>query len=79
MKAFKVSLWEDDDYDSAVKDENYFVGELFHNDGDPMNDDVVQHIAKVDLQSLFQVRYRQPCTIHTLLLYVKDCIQLLPS
>ena len=77
-KAFKVSLWEDDD-DSAVEEEEYVGEELFENDDHPMNGDLVQDIANLDLQSLFQENYRQPCTIRTLQLNVKDCIKLLPS
>ena len=63
-KAFKVSLWEDDD-DSAVEEEDYVGEELFENDDDPMNDDRVQDIENLDLQSLFQENYRQPCPSHT--------------
>jgi hypothetical protein len=77
-KAFKVLLWEDDDDDSAVEEGEHVGEELFENNDDPMNDDLVQDIANLYLQSLFQENYRQPCTIHTLQFYVKDCIKLLP-
>ena len=73
-KAFQVSLWEDDaectDADEPSDDE---IG-----DEDSMDDDLVQDVVDVDFQVIFKEHYRQPCTIHTLQLFVKDCVKVLP-
>ena len=43
-----------------------------------MDDDLVQDVVDVDFQVIFKEHYRQPCTIHTPQLFVKDCVKVLP-
>ena len=68
-KAFKVSIWEQDE------DEEF----LHASEGDEIDDDEEMQDIDVDLETVFQDQYRRPCTIHTLQLLVKDCLQELPS
>ena len=75
-KAFRVSLWEDENDEDEVEaadDENIFDVE------DPLDDDLVQDIDGIDFATMFEAQYRQPCSIHSLQLFVKDCIRALPQ
>ena len=68
-------MWEDEndeDEVEAVDDENIVDVE------DPLDDDLVQDIDGIDFATMFIAQYRQPCSIHLLQLFVKDCIRALP-
>ena len=65
-KAFKVSLWEEDD---AIQTE--LIEVLQENEFEPAvhESEEFQDIT-VDLLDIFREQYRLPCNIHTLQLFV---------
>ena len=70
-KAFKVSLWEDEEGEEEAE-----ADELESNLDD---DEEIQDIEDVDYGDVFRDLYRQPCTIHSLQLLVKDILNLFPA
>jgi hypothetical protein len=67
-KAFRVSLWEqeEDIQPDDIPDE------------EPVDDAEAAEDIAADFVQVFNEQYRNPCTIHTLQLLVKDCLEALP-